>query len=90
MENINETIVSENPKTRKKSVQKVVEEVVPEQEVKTKACKVISYNEPTKELYVVFDGYGITIKNVESYDGSKSVNIKYTGEIGNADFNCKL
>ena len=90
MENINETIVSEKPKTRKKSVPKVVEEVVPEQKVKTKVCKVILYNEPTKELYVVFDGYGISIKNVEFYDGSNSVSVKYTGEIGNADFDCKL
>jgi len=90
MENINETIVADKPKTRKKSAPKVVKEVVFEQEVKTKVCNVISYNEPTKELYVVFDGYGIAIKNVESYDGSKSVRVKYTGEIGNADFNCKL
>lgn len=89
MENI-ETNVINKPKTRKKSVSKTVEEVVSEQKVKTKVCKVILYNEPTKELYVVFNGYGISIKNVESFDGSNSVSVKYTGEIGSADFDCKL
>lgn len=90
MENIKETMVVDKPKPRKKSVSKIVEEVVSKQEVKTKVCSVISYNESTKELYVVFNGYGISIKNVESFDGSKSVSVKYTGEIGSADFDCKL
>lgn len=82
MENI-ETNVVEKPK-RKKTVS------INKEDFKTKVCNVISYNEPTKELYVKFDSYGISIKNVESYDGSNSVSVKYTGEIGNADFDCKL
>lgn len=82
MENI-ETNIVEKPK-RKKTVS------TNKEDFKTKVCKVILYNEPTKELYVVFDGYGISIKNVESYDGSKSVSVKYTGEIGSANFDCKL
>ena len=78
-----ETNVVDKPK-RKKTVSSNKEDF------KTKVCKVILYNEPTKELYVVFNGYGISIKSVESYDGSNSVSVKYTGEIGNADFDCKL
>lgn len=82
MEDIEINIV-EKPK-RKKTVS------TNKEDFKAKVCRVILYNDPTKELYVVFDGYGISIKNVESYDGSKSVSVKYTGEIGSADFSCKV
>lgn len=56
---------------------------------KTKKCKVISYDKRTKRLDVDFDGYGVRITNVEDFEG-EFASIKYKGEIGNPNFECKF
>lgn len=56
---------------------------------KTKKCKVIFYNEVTKNLDINFNGYGIRIHDVQSFEGD-FVEIKYKGNIGKANFSYKL
>lgn len=56
---------------------------------KTEKCKVLSYDEFTKELDVDFKGYGIRIKNVDKVN-SDFISIKYRGEIGTPNFIYKL
>ena len=50
-------------------------------------CKVLSYNEATKELDIDFKGFGIRLSAVKPVK-SDYVFIQYTGEIGKADFRC--
>ena len=56
---------------------------------KTEKCKVLSYNNKTKELDIDFKGYGIRLNNVDEIN-SDSISIKYHGEIGKSNFSCKL
>ena len=56
---------------------------------KTEKCKVLSYNNKTKELDIDFKGYGIRLNNVDEIN-SDSISIKYHGEIGKSNFSCRL
>ena len=56
---------------------------------KTEKCKVLSYNNKTKELDIDFKGYGIRLNNAEIIN-SDYVDIKYIGEIGKPNFSCEL
>lgn len=56
---------------------------------KVKECKIISYNETTKELDVLFDNYGIRINNSNPVTDS-TVSVKYKGAIGKSNFICKI
>lgn len=56
---------------------------------KEKECKVIGYNKITNSLDISFSGYGIRINNVKDFQGDTVV-IKYKGEIGKSNFECKL
>lgn len=56
---------------------------------KTKICKVLKYDKYNKILDIDFDGFGIRLNNIEFHNG-ETVNIKYKGEIGEANFECKL
>lgn len=56
---------------------------------KTIKCNVLSYDKSTKELDIDFLGYGIRLHNVTK-DIKDTVVVKYCGEIGTADFVCKL
>ncbi len=74
IENVEENI------TVKKSVSK---------RYKTERCKVLSYNEKTKELDISFKGYGIRLNNIDNIEAD-FVTIKYYGEIGKPNFSCEL
>ena len=56
---------------------------------KTEKCKVLSYNEKTKQLDIDFKGYRIRFNNVDDVN-SDFVSVKYRGEIGKPNFSCKL
>lgn len=56
---------------------------------KTEKCRVLLYNQATKELDIDFHGYGIRIKNADNIN-SDSILLKYTGEIGKPDFSYKI
>lgn len=58
-------------------------------EFKTKECPVISYNKHSNTLDIMFDKYGIRIKNVKEFIGN-IVNVKYKGEIGKPNFEIAL
>ncbi len=58
-------------------------------EFKTKECSVISYNKQANTLDIMFDKYGIRIKNVKDFTGDV-VNVKYKGELGKSDFEIEL
>jgi len=58
-------------------------------EFKTKECPVISYNKHSNTLDIMFDKYGIRIKNVKDFSGH-IVNVKYKGEIGKPNFEIAL
>lgn len=59
------------------------------EEFKTKDCKVISYNEKTGNLDILFDSYGLRLKGIKKFSGTYA-KIKYNGEIGKPDFHIKL
>ena len=73
-ENIEKVELSQSPVTEK---------------YKTEKCKVLTYNEKTKELDIDFKGYGIRLNNVDNIK-SDIISIKYRGEIGKPNFSCKL
>lgn len=56
---------------------------------KEKTCEIIAYNKKDKTLDIRFDGFGIRMKNVDKFDG-KEISVKYKGEIGKANFICRL
>lgn len=60
-----------------------------EEKYKTEKCKVLSYNQKTKELDFDFKGYGVRLNNVDDIE-SDFVIVKYVGEIGKANFSCRL
>jgi len=54
-------------------------------------CKVISYNKNSNILDILFNKYGIRIKDVKNFDNNlNTVNIQYKGEIGKPNFEYKL
>lgn len=62
---------------------------MPVEKFKTEKCKVLSYNKDTKELDVDFSGYGIRLYDV-SKDIGDFVSIRYRGEIGKPNFECRI
>jgi len=70
-------------------ITKKVKRQSPKNDFKEKECPIISYNKHFKTLDVMFDNYGIRLKNIESFAGN-TVNIKYKGEIGKPDFEFKI
>lgn len=56
---------------------------------KTEKCKVLLYDKKTKDLDILFKGYGLRISNVEIND-CEYINVKYCGVIGTPNFTCKL
>lgn len=56
---------------------------------KEKICDVISYNKKERTLDVVFDNFGVRLKNIDNFKGDKAL-IKYKGEIGKSNFICKM
>lgn len=56
---------------------------------KEKKCTVISYNHIKKTLDIRFEQFGIRLNNVEDFSGD-TVQVKYKGEIGKPDFECRL
>lgn len=60
-------------------------------EFKEKECEVINHNKYTKTLDIRFDGYGVRIKNIDSFNNNNGFTIiKYKGEIGKSDFMVKI
>lgn len=60
------------------------------EDFKEKECEVINYNKHFKTLDIRFDNYGIRIKNVEHFNETNTVIIKYKGEIGKPNFTVEL
>lgn len=56
---------------------------------KTKECKVVSYNKKTLELIISFNGTNIKFTGVKNINGD-TISVKYKGEIGKPNFECKL
>lgn len=56
---------------------------------KREKCKVLSFNEKTKELDIEFKGYGIRLYDASKPD-SEFVFVKYRGEIGKPNFQYKV
>lgn len=54
-----------------------------------KECKVLRYDKYAKTLDIMFDNYGIRIKNMETFDGVY-ITIRYKGEIGKPNFKILL
>lgn len=79
---LSETEKDENTKKKLKSNLR-------KDEFKTKECPVISYNKQSNTLDIMFDKYGIRMKNVKNFTGN-IVNVKYKGEIGKPDFEIEL
>lgn len=60
-------------------------------EFKEKKCEVINHNKYAKTLDLRFDGYGIRIKNIDSFNTNNGFAIvKYKGEIGKSNFAVKV
>lgn len=58
---------------------------------KLKNCKVIFHNKNNNTLDVLFNGYGIRVKNVHNFDNTNdTVDIQYRGEIGKSNFEYKI
>lgn len=76
--------ISENEDITKKSKRQSTKN-----DFKEKECPVISYNKYSKTLDIMFDNYGVRIKNIDNFVGNK-VDIKYKGEIGKPNFEIKL
>ena len=75
--------------------EKVIEKPIEVKEVKipntkTENCKVLKYDNISKELDVEFKGFGIKIENINTNITSEFVKIEYTSDIGKADFTFKL
>lgn len=78
------------PETEKdENTKKKLKSNLRKDEFKTKECPVISYNKQSNTLDIMFDKYGIRMKNVRNFTGN-IVNVKYKGEIGKPDFEIEL
>lgn len=79
--------INENIEITEKEVDAYSKSVI--EKYKTEKCKVLSYNEKTKELDIDFKGYGIRLNDIDNIK-SDTVSIKYRGEIGKSNFFCTL
>lgn len=83
----------ENIDLNSNNIMEPVTEPIPKKpknrEFKEKECKVLFYNKRTKTLDVLFDNYGIRLKDVKCFTGD-TVTVKYYGEIGQPNFKYKL
>lgn len=86
IEELTETNVSNNAKELDAFSQKRTKSNT----FKEKKCKVISFNKQDKTLDVIFDKFGIRIKNVTYFNDSTFVTVLYRGEIGKPNFEYKL
>ena len=59
-------------------------------EYKEKECKVIRYNKNARTLDIMFDGFGIRIKDIEEFNNDSTIIVKYKSEIGKSDFFIKI
>lgn len=69
--------------------EKIIVEKPTSKRYKTEKCKVLSYNDKSKELDIDFKGYGIRLNNINNIQ-SDFVTVKYYGEIGKSTFSCEL
>lgn len=78
--NIEPTIAEEPKKTKtKKSA------------LKNKECKILRFNQKHKTLDVMFDEFGLHFSGVKKdYSNVETVNVKYKGTIGKANFSYQL
>lgn len=72
------------------NIEQIPETKVQDTKHKTEKCKVLYFNEKTKELDVIFKDFGVKIVNVPSDTYGDFVFVKYLGEIGKPDFKCWL
>lgn len=56
---------------------------------KNEKCKVLAYDKKSKELDVLFKGYGVRLFDVEK-PVQDFVMVKYTENIGSPNFKCKV
>lgn len=85
IDNSDAVTLSNDPNTYKKSKPLV------NKNYKVMKCKVISYNKKDNVLDILFNGYGIRVKNVQNFDNTIDiVNIQYKGEIGKPSFEYKV
>lgn len=77
---------NENIETNKKETSSTTSK---KETLKKEKCKVLDYNETTKELDIEFKGYGVRINGV-SQKIENEVLVKYYGEIGKPNFKCEL
>lgn len=77
---------NENIETNKKETSSTTAK---KETLKKEKCKVLDYNETTKELDIEFKGYGVRINGV-SQKIENEVLVKYYGEIGKPNFKCEL
>lgn len=92
---IDEVVISAEKTENKDSV--LTEETFPKKPrtilknsgFKNKECKVIAYNKHANTLDIKFDSYGVRIRDVKKFNGD-IVTVKYKGEIGKPNFECKL
>lgn len=78
------------PETEKdENTKKKLKSNLRKDEFKTKECPVISYNKHSNTLDIIFDKYGIRMKNVKDFTGNIA-NVKYKGEIGKPNFEIAL
>ena len=57
---------------------------------KTKKCKIIGYDKKNNVLRIIFDKYGVEVKNVKQAPISDSVVVEYNSYIGKSDFSFKI
>lgn len=56
---------------------------------KTENCNVLNYNEKSKELDIIFKGFGIRLYDIKEFKGDIA-KVKYTSDIGKSDFSYEL
>lgn len=89
MENIEE-VTKTNILNNEKELNQLSQKKTKNNTYKEKECKVISFNKQNGTLDVLFDRFGIRIKNVDFYNGSSFATVLYKGEIGKSNFEYKL
>ena len=78
--NIEPTVIEEPKKTKTKKPT-----------LKNKECKVLRFNNKNKTLDIMFDEFGLHFNGVKNdYSNVETVNVKYKGTIGKANFSYQL
>ena len=94
MDNTDEIIKTSNSKTDTLSADSNIykkQKSLSNKNYKIMKCKVITYNKNNHTLDVLFNGYGIRIKNVQNFNSTADdIDIQYKGEIGKTNFEYKL